>query len=102
MADKDSQFETSWAHARDEGQRRRRKREVPGPLGSPAGQHEGTKEENKRETREKGRKTASIFAGGTFSEIGCDGLSGSTEPDEGVSLASPEAAPPSNRCFIVG
>ena len=82
MADRDSQCETSWAHARDEGRRRRRKTEVP-PLGSPGGQHEGKKEESKRETREKGRNTAIIFAGGTVSEIGCDGLSASTEPDEG-------------------
>ena len=57
---------------------------MPRPLGSPGGQHEARKWEIKRETREKGRNTASIFAGGTVSESGCDGLSASTEPDEGV------------------
>ena len=53
MADRDSQCETSWAHARDEGQRIIMRREVPRPLGTPGGENEVKKEENKRETRER-------------------------------------------------
>jgi len=91
-----TQYETSWGHARDEG-RRRRTRESSGTLGSPAfqrGQQEGKKEENKRETREKGRMTASILAGGTRSGCGCDGRSASTEPNEGMPLLHLRQLPP--------
>ena len=67
---------------------------MPGPLGSPGGQHEGKNQGNKRETREKGRMAASISAGGTVSESGSGGLSASTEPDEGCSSFAMRQVPP--------
>ena len=77
--------------------RRPKKKKEKGSAGTPrhpGGQHEGKNQGNKRETREKGRMTASTTAGGIVRESGCGGPSASTEPDEGCSSFAMRQVPP--------
>ena len=96
MADRESQWFMQETKAEEE--------EGKGQCRDPSAATGENMRERKRKSRgrperKEERKTASIFAGGTISESGCDGLSASTEPDEGVLELHLEAAPPSTQCF---